>query len=77
MALAEINPPERHDGWPVAPLLARDIVLGRLPPEAQEDRVDLTTWQLNGSQETAIRTPTGPKKRSKHVKIGEHQVETR
>ena len=55
MALSEINPPKRQDGWPIAPLLARDVVLGRLPPEAQEDGMDLSTWRLNGSQETAIR----------------------
>ncbi|CAJ1400386.1 unnamed protein product [Effrenium voratum] len=55
MALAEINPPERADGLPVAPLLARDIVLGWLPSQSEEDGDNLSNWNLNCSQELAIR----------------------
>ncbi|CAE7398840.1 Helz2 [Symbiodinium sp. CCMP2592] len=54
MALSDINPPARVDGLPPAPLLARDIVLGRLPLEFQEERQDLSAWHLNSSQEQAV-----------------------
>ena len=54
MALSDINPPARADGLPPAPLLARDIVLGRLPLEFQEERQDLSAWHLNSSQEQAV-----------------------
>ena len=55
MALSDINPIVRADGLPPVPMLARDIVLGRLPLEFQEDQQDLSTWHLNCSQEQAIR----------------------
>lgn len=55
MALTDINPPPRADGCPPAPLLAREIVLGRLFLEDKEDKSDLSSWHLNSSQEQAIR----------------------
>ena len=55
MALTDINPLPRADGYPPPPLLARDIVLGRLHLESNEDKSDLSSWHLNSSQEQAIR----------------------
>lgn len=55
MALTDINPPPRADGYPPPPLLAREIVLGRLYLESKEDKSDLSSWHLNSSQEQAIR----------------------
>ena len=55
MALTDINPPPCADGCPPAPLLAREIVLGRLFLESNEDKSDLSSWHLNSSQEQAIR----------------------
>ena len=40
MALTDINPPPRADGYPPPPLLAREIVLGRLYLESKEDKSD-------------------------------------
>jgi superfamily I DNA and/or RNA helicase len=55
LALQEINTPNWGTGANRSSLLARDIVLGRLPVSSAEDRANLAMWHLNPSQELAIR----------------------
>lgn len=59
IALAEINQAGRTDGTPAPALLARDIVLGRLPNTASADDIDLSMWNLNDHQQEAVRCALG------------------
>jgi hypothetical protein len=54
-ALAEVNPVPATDGAPPQSLLARDVVLNRLPPCDDIDAADNKQWQLNESQDLAVR----------------------
>jgi len=54
-ALAELNPRLLKDGTGPKALLARDVVLSRLPQTAAVDPADLGRWNLNDSQDHAVR----------------------
>lgn len=54
-ALAEVNPAPAADGSEPKPLLARDVVLNRLPRTAAIDAADISRWNLNESQDQAVR----------------------
>jgi hypothetical protein len=54
-ALAEVNPQIKDDGSVPPPLLARDVALNRLPPCDKVDPADNSQWNLNASQDQAVR----------------------
>eukprot|EP00929_Paragymnodinium_shiwhaense_P101782 TRINITY_DN64969_c0_g1_i1.p1 TRINITY_DN64969_c0_g1~~TRINITY_DN64969_c0_g1_i1.p1 ORF type:complete len:1171 (-),score=202.59 TRINITY_DN64969_c0_g1_i1:154-3666(-) len=55
LAIGEVNAALPKDGSERPKLLARDVVLDRLEPCAEVDKADLASWQLNASQDEAVR----------------------